>query len=111
MQIQQRKVRLDEGTRRKNAAAVEASEKAFTPEQLAKTKAFHLRGGIDFSRLSLVHKAMMAAMKKLIEKKPLAERGSDDAGVLETCGKDVDFSDKAAIEPLVEYAQSCRAPA
>jgi len=81
-------------------------EKAFTPEQLAKTKAFHLRGGIDYSRLSLVHRAMMAAMKKVIEKKPLAERQSDDVGILETYGKDVDFSDKATIEPLVEYART-----
>jgi len=81
-------------------------EKAFTPEQLAKTKVFHLRGGIDYSRLSLVHKAMMAAMKKVIEKNPLAERESDDVGILETYGKDVDFSDKATIEPLVEYART-----
>jgi len=81
-------------------------EKAFTPEQLSEAKVFHLRGGINYSKLSLAHKVMMAAMKKLIEKKPLAERESDDIGVLETYGKDVDFSDKASIEPLVEYVRA-----
>jgi len=77
--------------------------KALTPEQLYKTKVFHLRGGIDYSKLSLVHKGMMAVMKKLIEKKPIAERESDDIGVLETYGKNVDFSEKTSVAPLLEY--------
>jgi len=81
-------------------------EKVFSTEQLSKIKVFHLRGGIDYSRLSFAHKAMMAVMKKIIEKKPLAERESDDIGVLETYGKNIDFSNKATIEPLVEYVRT-----
>jgi len=82
--------------------------KALTPEQLSKTKIFHLRGGIDYSKLSLVHKGMMAVMKRLIEKKPIAERESDDIGVIETYGKNVDFSERASIEPLVEYVRTLK---
>ena len=81
-------------------------EKNLTPEQLSKTRVFHLRGGIDYSKLSLVHKAMMAVMKKMIEKTPPDERNSDDIGILETYGKNVDFSDKETIEPLVAYVRT-----
>jgi len=81
-------------------------EKALSSRQLSTTKVFHFRGGIDYSKLSLTHRAMMVMMKKKIEKKPLAERESDDAAVLETYGKNIDFSDKATIEPLIAYART-----
>jgi len=81
-------------------------EQALTSEQLSKTKVFHLRGGIEYSKLSLLHKGLMAAMKKFVENKSPAERESDDISILETYGKDVDFSDKASIEPLLEYVRT-----
>jgi len=81
-------------------------ENTFTGEQLSKTKVFHLRGGIDYSKLSLVHKGIMAVMKKMIEKKPSAERDGDSAGILETYGKNIDFSDKETIKPLTEYVRT-----
>ncbi|MCL2753939.1 MAG: flavodoxin domain-containing protein [Defluviitaleaceae bacterium] len=81
-------------------------ENAFTTEKLSKIKTFHLRGGIDYIKLSPIHRLMMAAMKKLIEKKPIAKRDSDDVGILETYGKNVDFCDKATIKPLVEYVRT-----
>ena len=90
----------------KDTDYTEILEKAFTSELLSKIKVFHLRGGIDYSKLSLIHKGMMTVMKKMIEKKPLAKRGIDDIGILETYGKDVDFSDKTTIEPLVEYVRT-----
>jgi hypothetical protein len=78
----------------------------FTPELLKKTKLFHLRGGIDYKKLGFVHKGLMAMMKKHIEKKPESERTSDDHGVLDTYGSNVDFTDKSAISPLVNYVQA-----
>jgi len=81
-------------------------KKAFAPEQLAKTKVFHFRGGIDYKKLSLVHKGMMAMVKRSAEKLPAEERNSDDMGIIDTYGKQVDFTDKAAIAPLVEYAKT-----
>lgn len=90
----------------KNTNYTQILEKALNYEQLSKTKVFHFRGGIDYSKLSLVHKGMMAIMKKLIEKKPLSERKSDDIGVLTTYGKNVDFSDKTSIKTLIKYVQT-----
>ena len=44
-------------------------------------------------------------VKRSAEKLPPEERNSDDVGIIETYGKQVDFSDRAAIVPLVEYVR------
>jgi len=76
---------------------------ALTPEQRKQIKVFHLRGGVTYSKLTFIHKMMMAAVKKAAEKKPVAERNSEDTGIIETYGQDIDFCDRAAITPLLEY--------
>lgn len=80
--------------------------KTLSSEQLSKVTVFHLRGGINYEKLNLAHKGIMAVVKKLIEKKPVNKRESDDIGILETYGKNVDFTDKKMIEPLVEHVKS-----
>jgi menaquinone-dependent protoporphyrinogen IX oxidase len=80
--------------------------KTLSHEQLTKTKVFHFRGGVDYSKLGLVHKGLIAVVKKAAEKKPLNERTGDDHGLIETYGKKVDFTDKAAIEPLIAYVRA-----
>jgi len=77
----------------------------FSPEQLSKIKVFHFRGGVDYNKLSIVHKGMMALVKKAADKVPPDKRTSEDIGIIETYGKKVDFTDKTAIEPLVEYVR------
>ena len=81
-------------------------QKAFTSKQLEKTKIFHLRGGINYKKLSFLHKIMMSFKKREAEKLPPDQRTSDDIGVLETYGKEVDFTSKAAIEPLLEFVRA-----
>ncbi|MCL2356971.1 MAG: flavodoxin domain-containing protein [Defluviitaleaceae bacterium] len=81
-------------------------KKALNPEQLEKTKIFHFRGGVDYAKLSLVHKGLMAMVKRAAEKIPPDERTSDDTGILETYGKEVDFTCKSAIAPLIEYVRA-----
>jgi len=68
-------------------------------------KLFHLRGGINYAALSLVHKGMMALVRKAAAKKPEADRDSDDIAMLATYGRAVDFTDKAAIAPIIAYAK------
>jgi menaquinone-dependent protoporphyrinogen IX oxidase len=68
-------------------------------------RVFHLRGGIDYKRLSLVHKGMMAMVKKGAEKRTEAERSYEDKVFLETYGSQLDFKDRTTIAPLVEYVQ------
>lgn len=79
---------------------------SFSAEYLQKIKVFHLHGGIDYEKLGLAHKAMMAFKKKESEKIPETQRTGDDQALLETYGKKVDFTNREAIKPLIEYVRS-----
>lgn len=77
--------------------------KNFTSELRAKTKFFHLRGGIDYKKLGPVHKAMMAMMKRKIQRKPESEREAEDKEFLDTYNSKVHFEDRDTIDLLVAY--------
>lgn len=78
-------------------------DKNFTPELLAKTKFFHLRGGIDYKKLGPVHKVMMAMMKSMIQQKPESERVDEDKEFLDTYNSKVNFVDKQTIDLIIDY--------
>jgi menaquinone-dependent protoporphyrinogen IX oxidase len=80
--------------------------KAFTPERLSKIKAFHLRGSLDYGKMGLIHKGMMAVVKKEADKTPVNERTRFNNFVIETYGKEVNFVEREAIIPLVEFVRS-----
>ncbi|MDR0767392.1 MAG: flavodoxin domain-containing protein [Methanosarcinales archaeon] len=80
--------------------------KAFAPELLPTITAFHLRGRMDYKKMGLIHKGMMAVVKYEAEKKPADKHTRFDDFVLETYGKEVDFVDRATIMPLVEFVRS-----
>lgn len=77
--------------------------KNFTQELLSETKVFHLRGGIDYKKLGLVNKGMMAMLKNMLLKKDKSELSDEDKALLDTYGKKVDFTDRIAIEPIVAF--------
>lgn len=79
--------------------------KNFTPELLKSTKIFHLRGGIDYRKLGPIHKAMMAMMKKMIQKKPESERDAEDKEFLNTYNSKVNFEDTQSIDPIISYVK------
>lgn len=79
---------------------------SFSAEYLQKIKVFHLHGGIDYGKLGLAHKAMMAFKKKEAEGIPEGKRTSDDIALIETYGGKVDFTNRETIKPLVEYVRS-----
>ncbi|MGM9660610.1 MAG: flavodoxin domain-containing protein [Faecousia sp.] len=90
-----------------NVAHIEAGvAKALKPEMRQKIKQFHLRGGIDYSRLSLTHKAMMAMLRKTMLQKGYENLRAEDQMMLDTYGKVVDFSDRSTISPLIDYVNS-----
>jgi flavodoxin len=66
-------------------------EKNFTEEMRGKIKIFHLRGGMDYKNLGMVHKAMMSMVKNMVAKKEEAERTDEDRQMLETYGQVVDL--------------------
>lgn len=78
-------------------------EKNFSKDMLEKIKFFHLRGAIDYKKLGLIHKSMMAMLKTMICKKDENELSNDDKELLATYGSKVDFVDKNTIVPLLSF--------
>lgn len=79
--------------------------RVLTPQMREKIKVFHLRGAMDYGKLSLPHKAMMAVLHRMIAKKDFNSLSVEDKQMLATYGKSVDFTDKAAIQPILRYVQ------
>lgn len=89
-----------------NIAHIRASlQKSMSPVLTEQLQVFHFRGALNYSKLGLVHKAMMAMLYKMILKKSPAELREEDKQMVETYGKVVDFTDQAAIAPLIEYVK------
>lgn len=79
-------------------------KKNFTDEMQKRINIFHLRGGINYKELGIVHKAMMAALKSSVKKKDGLT--DEDRLMLETYGDKVEFTDKKDIEPLISFVRS-----
>ncbi len=81
--------------------------KALPDEIFRHLRLFHLRGGIDYSRLNFPHKSMMAMLKKMLLKKE-TDSGltPEDRMVLETFGKSLDFTERESIQPLADFINS-----
>ncbi|MDR2962501.1 MAG: flavodoxin domain-containing protein [Bacteroidales bacterium] len=77
-----------------------------TPEIRAKIRIFHLRGGIDFARLSWWYRLMLKFPYSKFSKIPENERNASEKSFLSIYGKTVDFTNKAQIEPIVKYCKS-----
>ena len=81
----------------------QVADKNIPPEWKNKFKIFAFRGDQQFSRMSVLHKIMMRVPKSMAEKKPLEQRTEEDRLFIESFGKDVFFSNKDSILPLVDY--------
>lgn len=78
-------------------------EKELTPEMEEKIKIFHLRGSIDYGKLGMIHKVMMAMLMKVLKSRDAADLRNEDKEIIKTYGQAVDFTDKATIRPLLDY--------
>lgn len=74
------------------------------PEDLWKrTQVFHLRGGIDYSRLNIVHKAMMALLYKKIKAMPEEKKTAEIQAMIDTYNQKVDFTDFQALDSIAQF--------
>ena len=69
-------------------------------EVLQNTALFHLRGGIDYSRLNLTHRTMMTLLYNHAKKLPPEQQNAETKAMIETFGTKVDFVDVAALGPV-----------
>lgn len=85
-----------------NAKAVRAIlEKSMPPALWGRLHITQLRGGLHYSKMSFLHRAMMGMMIKMLKKKPEAELSPQDKGMIQSKEQDVDFTDRPGILPLV----------
>lgn len=84
----------------------ESLAKALPPDMLEKLQLFHFQGGIDYSRLSLLHRSMMAMLRKMLLKQDPQNLNEESKYLLETYGKCLDFTDRDSISPLTAYVRS-----
>lgn len=83
-------------------------DKNFTSEMKERVKLFHLRGSMDYNKLSFVHRTMMAMLKSMISRKPEKDLSEDDKGILQTYGQTADFTKKENIYPIVDYVMTAQ---
>lgn len=90
------------------ALGADLIERSFIkPEKLMAYDIVVYGGGIDYKKLSIVHRTMMAMMKKMTIGKKSDEELSDEEHVLiDTYGNQVDFTNRQAIQPIVDYIRN-----
>lgn len=80
--------------------------KNFTSEQQKYIKFFYLRGGFNFSKLSLLDKILMTLLKWKMKSKKEEKLTADEIGMLSVYDKPVDFTRKKNIDELINYVTS-----
>ena len=70
-------------------------------ELLNLAKIFHLRGGIDYSKLKVVHKTMMHLLYKKALSLPPEKQNAETKEMIETYNKKVDFIDFGSLKAIV----------
>lgn len=94
-------VGLADPEKEKNVQHIRASvTKQLGEELTAKTTFIHLRGGIDYGKLNMLHRTMMRMLYSQIKKKPVDQLSEEDQELIATYGKKVDFTDLSSVEKI-----------
>lgn len=71
-------------------------------EIFEKAKIFHLRGGIDYSKLKFAHKTMMKLLYNAVKNLPEEKQTAEDRAMIETYNKRVDFIDFSGLDGIID---------
>ena len=74
-------------------------------EVLEKAKIFHLRGGIDYSKLNFAHKTMMKLLYNAVKNLPNEKQTAEDRAMIETYKKKVNFIDFSSLDKITNEIQ------
>jgi len=83
-------------------------KKTIPQDILSQIKIFFLRGSINYSDLSLIHKLGMAILKKIQSRKPYNKMSQEEKEFIDTYGKKLSFTDKKCIADIIEYCQKIK---
>lgn len=62
---------------------------------------YHLRGGIDYSKLNFTHKTMMKLLYGKVKKLPKEKRTTEIKAMIDTYNKKVDFVDFSCLDEII----------
>ena len=74
-------------------------------EVFEKAKIFHLRGGIDYSKLNFAHKTMMKLLYNAVKNLPKEKLTAEDRAMIETYNKKVNFIDFSSLDKVANEIQ------
>ena len=74
-------------------------------EVFEKAKIFHLRGGIDYSKLNFAHKTMMKLLYNAVKNLPEEKQTAEDRAMIETYNKKVNFIDFSDLDKIINEVQ------
>ena len=70
-------------------------------EVFEKAKIFHLRGGIDYSKLNFGHKTILKLLYNSIKNLPEEKQTAEDKAMIETYNKKVNFIDFSSLDDII----------
>ena len=76
-------------------------QKQLSSELFQHAKLFHLRGAMDYGELHLGHRTAMALLYQSLRRMPSEKWTEEDRALMDTYGKQVDFVDFEALEPVI----------
>lgn len=99
-------VGLADPSDKENVANIENALKRQLPRRIyERASIYHLRGGIDYAKLNLVHKTMMRPLHKKAENLPEEKKTAEVKAMLATYNKSVSFVDFSAVERIANALQ------
>ena len=93
---------LADPTDEKNINNIRNNIKIQIPKEIfEKAKIFHLRGGIDYSKLNFAHKTMMRLLYNAVKNVPQEKQTAENRAMIETYNKKVDFIDFSSLDKII----------
>ena len=93
---------LADPTDEKNINNIRNNIKIQIPKEIfEKAKIFHLRGGIDYSKLNFVHKTMMKLLYNAVKNVPQEKQTAENRAMIETYNRKVDFIDFSSLDKII----------
>lgn len=77
-------------------------KKQLSKEIYEKAYIYHLRGGIDYSKLNFKHKTMMSLLYKKAKSLPEEKKTSEVKAMIETYNKKVNFVDLSLLDNIIK---------
>ena len=81
----------------------EALAKELSPGIFVRTTHVHLRGAIDYAKLSLKHRVMMKGFCAMLRRTPEEARSEDTQAILDSYGGAVNYIDFDTLAPIQEW--------